>query len=300
MSVAKRSELLSWFEEVDAILRGASPRVESLRAGQLQISAFRLFIINILLSGVYGLCMGGYGLFINPDKGEATFQMIASALKLPILFYLTVMITMSSLYVFNALTDTRLGLPSIWRLLNFTLCLLLAVLAAFGPIVLFFSAFSESYAFVVLLNVAVFAMSGVIAFGKLLQLLGRLLETRIAAEVASTSTSSAGRTVGESDAGSEVQDYEIESETDRPDAPEPTPGPDPSSVERGAEMRQELQRVQFIFRFWVVVFALVGAQMAWILRPFIGSPNIPFTVFRPRGSNFFEAVWQKLAEILGG
>jgi hypothetical protein len=45
-----------------------------------------------------------------------------------------------------------------------------------------------------------------------------------------------------------------------------------------------------VFRIWVLVFGLVGAQMGWILRPFIGDPNLPFQWFRQRQSNFFEAV----------
>jgi hypothetical protein len=35
---------------------------------------------------------------------------------------------------------------------------------------------------------------------------------------------------------------------------------------------------------------VVGAQMGWVLRPFIGNPSQPFEWFRARESNFFEAV----------
>lgn len=31
---------------------------------------------------------------------------------------------------------------------------------------------------------------------------------------------------------------------------------------------------------WLVVFALVAVQMAWLLRPFVGDPNAPVTFFR--------------------
>ena len=34
--------------------------------------------------------------------------------------------------------------------------------------------------------------------------------------------------------------------------------------------------------------------MGWVLRPFIGNPNMPFTLFRGRESNFFMAVLQTL------
>ena len=42
----------------------------------------------------------------------------------------------------------------------------------------------------------------------------------------------------------------------------------------------------------MIVFGLVGAQMGWVLRPFVGNPNLPFTWFRGRESNFFQAVLQ--------
>jgi len=48
--------------------------------------------------------------------------------------------------------------------------------------------------------------------------------------------------------------------------------------------------VRKVFCCWIVVFGLVGAQMGWVLRPFIGAPNTEFSWFRVRSSNFFEAV----------
>jgi len=50
------------------------------------------------------------------------------------------------------------------------------------------------------------------------------------------------------------------------------------------------KHVKKVFTCWIIVFSLVGAQMGWVLRPFIGSPNMPFQWFRPRNSSFFEAV----------
>ena len=31
---------------------------------------------------------------------------------------------------------------------------------------------------------------------------------------------------------------------------------------------------------WIVVYALVGIQMGWILRPFVGAPGAPVQFFR--------------------
>lgn len=54
-----------------------------------------------------------------------------------------------------------------------------------------------------------------------------------------------------------------------------------------------------IFYLWTVLFALVGAQMSWVLRPFIGSPDLPFAWFRPREGSFFEAVARSFRAIIG-
>lgn len=46
-----------------------------------------------------------------------------------------------------------------------------------------------------------------------------------------------------------------------------------------------------VFLAWVVLYAFVGMQMAWTLRPFIGSPNQEFELIRQSGtSNFYENV----------
>jgi hypothetical protein len=57
------------------------------------------------------------------------------------------------------------------------------------------------------------------------------------------------------------------------------------------------RKAKGVFRIWTIVFALVGAQMSWVLRPFIGSPALPFEWFRVRESNFFIAVAQSLVNL---
>ena len=54
-----------------------------------------------------------------------------------------------------------------------------------------------------------------------------------------------------------------------------------------------------VFYVWMAVFALVGGQMGWVLRPFVGSPDLPFTWFRPREGSFFEGVFHALTALLG-
>jgi magnesium-transporting ATPase (P-type) len=50
---------------------------------------------------------------------------------------------------------------------------------------------------------------------------------------------------------------------------------------------------------WIVLYAFVGSQMAWTLRPFIGAPGLPFELFRQLGGNFYANILASIGEILG-
>ncbi|MCE5230941.1 hypothetical protein LLG95_15290 [bacterium] len=45
---------------------------------------------------------------------------------------------------------------------------------------------------------------------------------------------------------------------------------------------------------WGMLYAFVGTQMSWLLRPWLGSWSGPYEVLRPRGGSFIEAVWALL------
>ncbi len=48
-----------------------------------------------------------------------------------------------------------------------------------------------------------------------------------------------------------------------------------------------------------LVYAFVGSQMAWTLRPFIGAPSMKFELFRQLGGNFYTNIFASIGEILG-
>ena len=54
-----------------------------------------------------------------------------------------------------------------------------------------------------------------------------------------------------------------------------------------------------VVRLWIVVYAFVGSQMAWTLRPFIGAPSMDFELFRQLGGNFYANIFASIGEILG-
>jgi hypothetical protein len=57
------------------------------------------------------------------------------------------------------------------------------------------------------------------------------------------------------------------------------------------------RHVKAVFRCWILLYGLVGAQMGWVLRPFIGNPAVPFSWFRPRESSVFQGILNALANL---
>jgi hypothetical protein len=231
------------FREFDRVLRG-----EPLLPGGPTVDLRALFVVNLLLAIGYGCCMGSFGI---TGRSEPEYrQILASAVKVPVLFFLTLAVTFPSLYVFNTLLGTRLRIIELTRILSYAMAVLFAVLAALGPIVAFFSATTIHYPFILLLNVGVFTVSGLFGVSFLFRTLTLLLNPPPALE-------------------------------------------QPTST-------LPCKAIGSVFYIWVIVFALVGTQMGWVLRPFVGSPFLEFTWFRPREASFFEAILKAVRQLFGG
>ena len=56
---------------------------------------------------------------------------------------------------------------------------------------------------------------------------------------------------------------------------------------------------QIVVQLWIVVYAFVGSQVAWTLRPFVGAPSMKFELFRQLGGNFYTNIVASVGEILG-
>ena len=225
---------------VDTLLRGGFTDSEQLRIGRVAVGASELAIAALPLGVAYGLFMGLYA--VMRGGAGAALQLVATALKVPLLFLLTLAVTLPSLYVLSALARSRLSFLHTLRLLLAAVTVNCALLASFGPVTGFFTLSTESYPFMILLNVAFFACSGMVG----LSFLRKALDAVFAGE----------------------------------------PG---TPASQGAASQ--------VFRAWTLIYAIVGAQMGWILRPFIGAPNAPFQWFRARDSNFFVAVWEAVLHL---
>lgn len=274
--------MLEWLKELDDLLRGRKTTGEALAQGTGHLRLGPFVAAAVALGVVYGACMGLFAV-ANHEVPEKWLQLLATTLKVPALFFFTLVVTFPSLYVFSALLGVRLGPSDTLRLLVAAVAVNLTVLASFGPITAFFTVSTTSYHFMKLLNVIFFTIAGVIGLGFLLGVLRRLEEAQAAEAVPA-------RVVDrENDDGDESPEPDQQGEsapTLMPWVPSPRP-----------------MRARVVFRIWIVIYAVVGAQMGWILRPFIGDPELArkgFVLFRGRQANIFIDFFENLGKLLGG
>ena len=53
-----------------------------------------------------------------------------------------------------------------------------------------------------------------------------------------------------------------------------------------------------VFRIWIIIFAFVGIQLAWNLRPFLSDKNEDFKLFRKYEGNFYTAITYSVKQLL--
>ena len=279
------------FRALDRVLRGDATKLPALREGTIDIPAGTLIAVLVVLGMIAGACTGLFAVitrFRGPDAVQGWQQLLASVAKVPLLFCLTLLVTFPSLYVFNALVGSRLSMVAMLRLLVASLGVMMAVLASLGPIVAFFAVSTTSYPFMKLLNVVAYAIAGSLGLSFLLQTLHRLSLAQLAED--------APTGVAASLPAEEAGLPPVAGPAPVPPPPRPYTTP-PGALERVRAWQLD-PRVRTIFRIWVVVFGLVGAQMSWVLRPFIGDPDKPFSFFRERESHFFQAVFEAVRKLL--
>ncbi len=192
----------------------------------------RAALANVILSAFYGFVMGSS----NIAAHDGWKQAIASAIKVPCLFMLTLAICLPALYVVSALLGSSLSIRQLMGVLMASFLVTTVLLASFAPITAFFMLSARQYAFIKLLNVIFFAISA----GAGLAIVGGAVNTI---------------------AGGNAATYRT------------------------------------LLKFWFIIYAFVGTQMAWILRPFVGSPDMKFQVFRQFGGNFYTDVVHTIGKV---
>ncbi len=263
--------LIQAARQIDSLLRGGYTQDGKLKAESFELPVRTMVVASIALGAIYGACMGLFAV-LRPDPSVP--QLLATTVKVPLLFLATLVVTYPSLYVFAALARSPLSAASMLKLLVAAVAVNLAVLASFGPVTGFFTLSTDSYAFMVLLSVAFFVVSGAVGLGFLSRAISSVFRKEEQAVEASDALA---------DAQGDVKDIKVR-----------------QNERRDARLREGPNPGRKVLRVWVVIYAIVGAQMAWIMRPFIGAPNLEFSFFRQRGGNFIKAFFEALGDLLAG
>ncbi len=194
---------------IDDLLR-AQPRVV---VGHTS-SPRQIILLMIVFGFLYGAVMGSFG----GVTGERFWQVVYSAVKVPMLLSLTFAISLPSFFVINTILGLRDDFAKSLRALVATQAALTVVLASFAPFTALWYASSADYQAALLFNTLIFGSASVTAQLLLLRLYRPLIASN--------------------------------------------------------------PRHRVMVRLWLVIYAFVGIQMGWVLRPFIGSPNAATTFFR--------------------
>ena len=163
---------------------------------------------------IYGAAMGSFG----GVTGDRVWQVVISAVKVPLLLLVTFAISLPSFFVVNTILGVRSDFPSVLRPLASSQAGLTIVLAALAPYTLLWYASFGNYTWALLFNGLMFAVATFAAQF----LLRRWYRPLIARNT----------------------------------------------------------RHRWLLRIWLILYSFVAIQLAWVLRPFVGSPDMPVQFFR--------------------
>ena len=228
--------------QIDYVIRHPDEIFESLRQDLDLWRLSRTFLLIVVFtSAVYGFVMGGtnwlqgrdvvwgYDFLRNPFTTDF-LMMCVTAVKVPVLFLLTLLIVVPPIYVSSTFVGSRATFSQVVTLLLASLAITGTVLASMATVAFFFSLTTRSYSFIKVLHVLFFAYAGVVGLFYLIRGFNGVVRTR--------------SYIG----------------------------------------------TRLLFIGWLVLYMFVGTQLAWVMRPFVGSPGKEFTLFRERSGNFYENV----------
>ena len=264
-------------------------------------------ILRMLITSAISLA--AYGAVLGASNGW--LQSLVSTAKLPLLFLVTLAICLPTLYLFNLVFGARLSVLQACALIMVAVTVTAVLTFAFAPISLFFLITARSYEFFKLLNVAILALTALVGLRFLTSGM-RALNEHVAVASAPAARSRAGAAdsaaAGPGDrrrrgrAGPSA--VHQRRRTDRPAGP----GAERPSAGAGARRRpvaasrpaaDEQPTSMVLLYIWILLFGLVGTQLAWTLRPFFGSPDAPFELFRDISGTFYADIARTLGNLLG-
>lgn len=134
--------------------RGPQLCEETLQPQSVRGSVLSLALYAICGSALYGFTMG-----LNHPHAPL-WQASISALKVPLLFFLTLIITLPTLHFISLLFGSPLRLQQSLVVLMTGIAMTSILLGAFAPVSLLFLVSGSEYGFLLLMHVSIFAFCG--------------------------------------------------------------------------------------------------------------------------------------------
>lgn len=215
---------------------------------KIKQKVYTLLLASTILFAIYGAIIG---------STHSPWQMLSSAVKLPALYLITLAICLPTLYFFDVLFGSTLTIGQYAALLVSNIAIVSILLFGLAPIAIFIlissPATGNSYRFFILLNVVIFAVTGFIGIRMFYR----------------------GVSFLEKDTSSDLEDKDPEEVTALA-----VKSPSPTKLKPNNARKS-------LLRAWLILYGLIGSQMAWTLRPFFGYPDDSFELIRKIESNFY-------------
>jgi hypothetical protein len=244
-------------------------------------------ILHLLISAA--LALACYGAVMGYSKD--LLQALSSAIKLPILFLLTLAICLPTLYLFNLVFGARLSVRQALALVLVAITVTSVLTLAFAPISLFFLLTAPSYSFFKIINVSILALTGFIGLGFLMGGMRTMNAQPVSEQAAEHQEAAVEEVTMEQleivgmSAGRQVLAHRpVAAQRQVSTAAAPVPAPDIRTYRPVAAQRQVSTG---LLNIWILLYAFVGTQLAWTLRPFFGDPDQAFQIFRKLDGNFY-------------
>ncbi len=143
---------MNHFSTLITLLRDRDVFLNEVRDGiKIESKILSLIIASSLFFAIYGAIIGA---------SNGWQQMLVSMAKLPALYLLTLLICLPTLYFFDILFGSKADFKQYTVMSLTTVSVISVLLFSFAPVTLFFLISIRDYHFFLLLNVAIFSLTG--------------------------------------------------------------------------------------------------------------------------------------------
>lgn len=154
---------MNYFSTVIFLLRDRKEFLEEIYQGiKLKSKITALLISSSCFFALYGAIIGAF---------HSPLQALSSAIKLPALYLITLIVCLPTLYIFNVLFGSKQSIGQHFTFLLSTISVIAILLCGFAPVALFFLITVNDYHFFMVLNVSIFALTGIIGVSFLYQVM---------------------------------------------------------------------------------------------------------------------------------